>query len=389
MPNRRKKKTLVTSRGVQSHPEEEESVVLPPEMGHNGGQMIESFYTYQNFLQILLSTTALAALLLLSADLFDPHPRRFRRLVHLFFALMTIGLGGLSPVNPYPRGISVFKILQGLLFLGWLLTLAPRQSGIKKAAALLILPGAVLPLVLPRWAGVIFPLALLAEAAADYRRRTRLPPEGRSALLWVLDTLRESLLIVDGEDRILTSRPLPFSPFPPRQGEKAREYFQRSLPEDSEGRRIIAEIEEALETGGRGEFPWQGGYYRYWVLESGAAKEGGRLLAILDLSELRRLISEKEETNRLLLTRRRILNRTTRLEESLARTEMEEKLYREITAIVQFQLKGLLEALNLAREEAPGVMQYRRALNQAEEAMTNIRTAVGKMPYPKETQHVH
>jgi|GEM_PF-2735686 len=272
---------------------------------------MESYYTWGNCIRIL---AAIIMLLVLVPSVYLEISRGWRRLLSVPVMLLIVAVA-LFPITPYP---ALRRILEGLSFF-----LVP------------------------------FALLWLALFIRNVRR-----PDLRNYQSWIIDNLRESVLVFDSQFRLQRSS----GPF-------------ASLPEEiSSG--LIEELRGLLrsEDSGEGTLRFQERIYRSRY----CPVEGGWLLTLHDLTEEQKLLDELEEQNRLLERQKTLLVSSEGIELSVRREEYQRNISTRIQNIVREKLETLLELIR-APAETDAVLAC------AEEAMADIRNAVEQLAAKRET----
>lgn len=272
---------------------------------------MESYYTWGNYFRIL---GAVLILLVLVPAVFMVISTGRRRILSLPAVLLVV-CAALFPVTPFP----------GL------------RSTLERVS-IVLLPFALLWLVL---------------FIRDLRR-----PDMRNYQGWIIDTLRESVLVFDSNLRLQGS-----------SGPVA------GLPEELSSA-LLDELCGMLRSDGSGEgmLRFRGRIYRGRY----RPVEGGWLLTLHDLTEEQRLLDELVEKNRLLDRQRTLLKTTEGIDLSIRREEYRRDITTRIQDLVREKLELLLELVQGPAETGP-------VLACAEEAMADIRAAVGQLASKGET----
>ncbi len=272
---------------------------------------MESYYTWGNYFRIL---AAVLMLLVLVPVIYMAISRGWRRLLS-FPAILLIAAEAIIPITPFP---ALRRILENL---------TP-----------FLVPFALLWLVFFIW---------------KLRR-----PDMRNYQGWIIDNLRESVLVFDRNLRLQGS-----------SGPVA------GLPEESSSA-LLEELRTMLRSGGSGEgmLRFRGRIYRGRY----RPVEGGWLLTLHDLTEEQQLLDELLEKNRLLERQRTLLKTTEGIDLSVRREEYRRDITTRIQDLVREKLETLLELTG-------GSAETDSVLACAEEAMADIRAAVGQLASKGET----
>lgn len=265
---------------------------------------MESYYTWENYFRIL---AAVALLVLLVPAIFIGLSAGWKRVLSIPAILLIVSTA-LIPLTPFP----VFRQV--------LVSLRP----------------------------FLIPFALLWPALLIWKLRK---PDMRNYQDWIIDTLRESVLVFDSRLCLQGSR-----------GSVA------GISED-----LFAALLEELrgmlrtDTSGEGMLRFRGRIYRCRY----RPVEGGRLMTLHDLTEEQQLLDELMEKNRLLERRKALLNSTEDIDLSVQQEEYRRDITTRIQNLVRQKLKNLLDLIR-------GPAETDAVLARAEETMADIRTAVGQ-----------
>jgi hypothetical protein len=270
---------------------------------------MESFYTFANFFRIL---TALGLLFYLVPHLVLKSDSPIQKILTLTVIALTVFMA-LIPVTPREETRLIMTITS------WILA-----------------PGAA--------AWLIF-----------FIRGTG-KPDLRQYQAWIIDTLRESVLIFDQQFNLQESSGLQKELSP----EKAAEF--------------IDEITALIKPGPGSETPAEGFFrfgertYRYRF----QPVNRGFLLTILDLTEEQLLLDELLEKNQLLQRQHTLLETADTVDLQIRREKYRQNLSSRIIELVRENLLKLQDLMNHPEDITP-------VLRCAEEAMADIRLAVGQL----------
>ncbi len=266
---------------------------------------MESYYTWENYFGIL---AAVVMLLLLVPAIFVGLSAGWKRMLSVPAILLIVSTA-LIPVTPFP----------------------------------------VLRQVLVSLRPFLIPLALLWPALLIWKLRR---PDMRNYQDWIIDTLRESVLVFDSRLCLQGSRG-------PVEG--LSEVLFAALLEELRGML-------RSDASGEGMLRFQDRIYRCRYRQV----EGGRLLTLHDLTEEQQLLDELVEKNRLLERRRALLNSTEGIDLSVQQEQYRRDITTRIQDLVREKMKNLLDLIR-------GPAETDAVLARAEEAMADIRAAVSQL----------
>jgi len=345
---------------------------------------MDSYYTYGNFFQILSSAAALTALVITGVrNGFESRDRRYGNGC-LMLLILFLTAHSLEPVCPYPFPKRILILLPRLLVLPAVILLYIRSRGNRtdnlpgriSARLFPVLTGSVMAGILltsPPWTpllilltGILVPAGITLTARTDRKFGVY-----RS---WIIDTLRETIIVFDPELRVISSGREMFPPGSIRTGRPIR------FPEEGKEDRL-KDLQETLKgkSGGQGAMRYAGRIYHYRFRPLNNRK--GFILTLLDITQEQLLIDELQNKNRLLTSRRTILQAGEDLQLNRERERMRQQITREIQNLVQRKLSALQGCLT-------GTSGIRRDLKEiigtAEESMTEIRRAVSELSPEKD-----
>ncbi len=272
---------------------------------------MESYYTWENYFLVF---TAVILLLILVPVIYIQISSGWRRLLS-FPAILLIVVTALIPITPFPV---LRRVLESLT-----------------------------PFLVP------FALLWLALFVLKVRR-----PDMRNYHGWIIDNLRESVLVFDSRLCLQGS-----------SGPVA------GLQEDLSSA-LLEELRCMLRSdlSGEGMLRFHGRIYRSRY----RPVEGGWLLTLHDLTEEQQLLDELMEKNRVLEGQRNLLKATEGIDLSVRRERYRRNITTRIQDVVREKLEMLLELIRGPAEADP-------VLACAEEAMADIRAAAGQLVSKGET----
>ena len=207
---------------------------------------------------------------------------------------------------------------------------------------------------------------------------------------WILDSIRDSIIIMDSRYDLISWGSLDFDNHGPFLGDSLDDLITRF---DKAG--YAPELSHAFACVRRGEYPegeleLHGRRFRYWRLPIDGLDEPSResstsqtyAFCMSDVTEECELLKALESQNT------RLINRNRRLldESSLARSlELEKTLHREREAVTEkigAYLRGIREKLERLSEEGElNKASLETLITDSREAMDRIRKTVHRMPY--------
>lgn len=275
---------------------------------------MESFYTYGNFFRIL---AALGLLIYLVPHLVLKSDTVLKKILTLTAIALAVFLA-LIPVTP---GVEVRRIMT---IFSWFMV-----------------PGAA--------AWLFFFLRGLGK------------PDLRHYQAWIIDTLRESVLIFDHNFNLQESSGIQKQQSPEESAEFMAELTNliksgQASPEPSDREPAEGLFRQGERT------------YRYRL----QPVSQGYLLTLLDLTEEQLLVDELMEKNRLLQRQHTLLESAEAVDLQARRERYRKDLSSRILGLVREKLLGLQEQMNHPED-------LTQVLRSAEDAMVDIRLAVGQL----------
>lgn len=273
-------------------------------MGNTDGSTMDTFYTNTNFIRIAVSTVLLLVTI--------PH----------------IALGG------HKKGIS--GIFSTLIILNALLPLLPYNfdRNLTRLFSLFLLPPT---------------LVWIVYIITDYRR-----PNLSQYRNWIIDTLRESVLIYDDTFRL--------------QGYRGSIANLSESESQSMLNVLRAIVEEKHTQKKEGYLPFQEQVYRYRI----RPVHKGYLITLLDFTEEQRLLDELMNKNTILEQKRSLLENMETLNVKAYREQFRQQVAIHIQGIVH-------ESLSKLRNMIAVNTDITSLLSCAEDALAEIRHAVRKL----------
>ncbi|MBU0928147.1 MAG: hypothetical protein KKA67_10385 [Spirochaetes bacterium] len=308
---------------------------------------MRTYYTYWNYATYGIAVIAIAGLCLASKEAFDRRSGPLSRagIGSLIAAAIALPL---SATCPYP---------------GW--DVALRLGGI-----VCLLGG----------------LALISSKAALARLRSRRgAARGRGEprlARWILDSLRDSVIIMDSDYRLLSWGALRFGELGPFRGDSLRVLVARLEEAGYEPELAAVLGRVAAGESPTGELDRGARRFRYWRSEIGTGDVRGYAFCLGDVSGEYAMARSLEAQNT------RLLNRYARLidEAALDRSiELEKRTLaaqREATSRIRSYLRAQSGRLRLLAEgSVPEAAQIQTAIAESREAMERVREAVHSIPY--------
>ena len=337
---------------------------------------MESYYVYEIFLPLLLTSFIVFPVIFTGIDLLT-EGKELKSLGMFFFLLFLIAQA-LIPACPFPAAARVLTAGSLILIpLSVLLLLPLRRirpfwaDSFSAAGCLILCTGRILtpyPLVLP----VIIASGVLARAM--YYGEKRNDHSWKNQQSWIIRSLRESIMILDRNRNIISGGGEIFPSHLVTPG-----CSLSALIERSEGRENnLQPLRECLGGEGpeRGTIKYGTGTYsfRFSPLEG----ERGYLLTLLDITEEQNLLAELRDKHRMLTNRRTILQSEESGNVTLLRKEEEirERISHEIQNLVEEELTLLRSRLE---EQDLSAGNIRKLQEYAENSMAHIREAVNEV----------
>jgi hypothetical protein len=338
---------------------------------------MESYYSYTNFLSLLMTAFALFPLTVSMTDLFTEEKRGRSGTACLMLILFLIARV-LMPVCP-DRGIR--SLLQGFSLLSLTVTailLVPARENASEPGPWLIFSTAVLimlfRILMPAYLGIPAMAGGSLLFRSLFQRVKRDSSNWKAHRNWIVRTLRESVMLFDNQRRIISGGedifPLPLI----RPGKNLTELFLLTGQEKGD----LDELKELYNRGGegRGMIRLEERHYSFRLIR--LERDKGFLLTLLDTTEEQALVSRLSEQNRILRNRQTILqsgrenNPTWKREENEIRT----RISGSIQEMVERQLTRLRADLKIHDISAENL---NRLLARATESMAAIRKSVSEL----------
>ncbi|MBN2627018.1 MAG: hypothetical protein JXA95_10165 [Spirochaetales bacterium] len=338
---------------------------------------MESYYSYSNFLSLLMTAFALFPLTISMTDLFTEE-KRGRYGTACLLLILFLMARVLMPVCPDGNIRSLLGGFSLLTLPVITVLLIPAGENVFDPGPWLILFTAVFimlfrikmpaPLGIPAMTGGSLLLLVL------FQRVRRDSSNWKAHQNWIVKTLRESVMLFDSQRRIISGGQDIFPPPLIRPGRNLTELFL--LTDRDKG--DLDELKELYNRGdeGRGMIRLEERHYSFRFIR--LEREKGFLLTLLDTSEEQALVSRLSEQNRILHNRQTILqggrenNLTIKREENEIRT----RISGSIQKMVEKQLTRLRAELKTGDISAENL---NRLLAHATKSMTAIRKSVSEL----------
>lgn len=201
---------------------------------------------------------------------------------------------------------------------------------------------------------------------------------------WIMDSLRERMIIISDQGAILDWGDISFGELGPFPGDTLDSLMERVR--NSSNEEDLLEILDGLRTKNlvEGKTLVNGRHCHYWSCRVGTAPDGPIILAFVDLQEEYELLQKLGRQQAILEQRLRRLEEDQRLELSLAKDGMR----RELEEVLDGKIDRILKAIETAlRHSSQGstieTVQLEQLIRNVGDGMTRIRSHIHGMEYSK------